>query len=251
MPSVGHMGLRGWRQKWFTSTEKQYCASEFLLSSWKECFWVWGKADSKTNYGHFKLRSFHFPPVWKPQTFEHVSSLHPYNWYKIALIQNSKASLSLPNRRPQCFYWTLWHHLPFSTWGWVCDELSYRLQPGKVKRNKCSTKPDLLCWFSAPAGLKMLVQIHFWEHDPPVWLNAGFVSYPARTRGARHSVHSIPEVLLGANSFLKPRGQGYLTGQQMCWDFFGNKQNKKSHQHSPLTHIKNASKQPSLRYCSS
>lgn len=34
------------------------------------------------------------------------------------------------------------------------------VQSGEIKANKQGTKTDLLCVFSAPAGLRALVQIH-------------------------------------------------------------------------------------------
>lgn len=57
------------------------------------------------------------------------------------------------------------------------------MQPGEVKRNKCSTKPDLLCWFAALAGLKMLVQICSWEHDPPVVTECLLCQLPSKDTG--------------------------------------------------------------------
>lgn len=52
-------------------------------------------------------------------------------------------------------------------------------QSGEIKANKQGTKPDLLGVLSTPAGLRALVQVHFWNTILHWWLNVSFVSRPA------------------------------------------------------------------------
>lgn len=95
------------------------------------------------------------------------------------------------------------------------------MRSGEVKGNNCSTKTDLLHGFSAPAGLKVLVQICFLEHDPllvtecPLCQLLGIteLAAPLRTRGACTKRSKFQKYQWVPMVFPGKTTQGYVAGQ--------------------------------------